>query len=207
MYIDTNYFMFINIGVILILVISVLLAYKNGFVYQALNLVSFVVAFLASMTLAPTLSRYFPLFTDYVSVSDAISKTFMNITLWYVIVFVVFKLVLAILLVVAKIFNKIPLIGGVNKILGAVMGVVTGAIWILLLTTLLATPLFSNGKEVINHTIIKPLSEIADKAVVKMGEYIDLDAIGDHLSGDMGQLDNISEAFETWLIENGFTEQ
>lgn len=207
MYIDTNYFMFINIGVILILVISVLLAYKNGFVYQALNLVSFVVAFLASMTLAPTLSRYFPLFTDYVSVSDAISKTFMNIALWYVIVFVVFKLVLAILLVVAKIFNKIPLIGGVNKILGALMGVVTGAIWILLLTTLLATPLFSNGKEVINHTIIKPLSEIADKAVVKMGEYIDLDAIGDHLSGDMGQLDNISEAFETWLIENGFTEQ
>ncbi len=207
MYIDTNYFMFINIGVILILVISVLLAYKNGFVYQALNLVSFVVAFLASMTLAPTLSRYFPLFTDYVSVSDAISKTFMNIALWYVIVFVVFKLVLAILLVVAKIFNKIPLIGGLNKILGALMGVVTGAIWILLLTTLLATPLFSNGKEVINHTIIKPLSEIADKAVVKMGEYIDLDAIGDHLSGDMGQLDNISEAFETWLIENGFTEQ
>lgn len=207
MYIDTNYFMFINIGVVFILIISVLLAYKNGFVYQALNLISFVVAFLASMTLAPTLSRYFPLFTDYVSVSDAISKTFMNIVLWYLIVFVVFKLVLAILLIVAKIFNKIPLIGGLNKILGAVMGVVTGTIWILLLTTLLATPLFSNGKEVINHTIIKPLSEIADMAVVKMGEYIDLDAIGNHLSGDMGQLDNISEAFETWLIENGFTEQ
>ena len=204
MYIESSYFILINIAAIVILAGSILLAYKNGFIYQLLNLIAFFVSIVASIVLAPTLAEHFPLFKDYSDLGDMITKVFLNSIIWYFIVFIVFKIILAILLTIAKMFSKLPIIGKLNKILGALLGAVTGTLWVLVLSTILSTPLFINGQEAIDHTIIRPLSNISNEAVAKMSEYVDFDAITSSLGDEIAGMDDLSEAFGKWLDDNGF---
>ena len=61
-----------------------------------------------------------------------------------------------------------------------------------------------DGQEAIDHTIISPLSNISNEAVAKMSEYVDFDAITSSLGDEIAGMDDLSEAFDKWLDDNGF---
>ena len=177
MHIDSSLFLIINIAVILIFLITILVGYKNGFLYGVLNIVAFFASAFIAWVVGPVLAERIPLYNNFNSLSEVVIYTLANFVLWILIVFIIVRIVLYVIMKATKLVSKLPLIGSFNKILGALLGVVVGFFYTILLATLIASPLFDNGQEVIDNTLLKPLSDISDKLIVKLGDMIDPEAL------------------------------
>ena len=174
MHIDSSLFIFINIVVVVIFLVTILLGYKNGFLYGILNIVSLFISAFVAWVVGPVIAERISFFDHYTSLSDVILYTLLNFVIWILIVFFLCRLILFIVMKVTKLVSKLPIIGVFNRMLGALLGVVVGFFYIILLTTVLASPIFVNGQEAIDQTFLKPLSDISNQIILKLSDMIDL---------------------------------
>ena len=201
MYIPNSVFSFINIAIILICLLNIVMGYKKGLVYQLLTLLSFVGAFLVAYLLAPIFAGHIALIPNQGTVVDMISAQLLNYVIWLVLILVVAKIVFSIVIQVSRIVSHIPLIGFVNKVAGAAFGLVNSAIWVMIISALLMTPVFKNGLEVRENTYLKPFNEVTNQIVLKITEFVDLDSLNIDASG--ADVEAVRQNLEAWLVEQG----
>ena len=198
MVISSAYFTYLNLALIVLYLAFVVIGYKNGLILQIVDLVYNILALFIGYFLAPILASHFPIVKlDEVYMALKLN-VLMDTLIYMIIVFILLKLLYLIIKPLFGFVSKIPLIGFVNDIGGALMGIVNATIVVLLFCMLLNTPLFKNGNEVKEKTYLKTINGLSYKAL----EY-SMDHFKFENEFKDFDIDKTRMAFDKWLEEQG----
>ena len=173
MNVPSEYFIYINIFIIVLYLVFIFIGYKKGFLYELISLIYTALALGLSWFVAPVLASVFPVvdigsFTggQYQVITDAFNlNSIVNIVFYFIAVFLILKLVYVFISLLLKSMNKIPVIGSFNQILGAVFGVINATLIVLSLSMLCSLPVIKNGEEIREKTILKYIKTYSDMAL------------------------------------------
>lgn len=199
MYISRDLFLYFDLAVIAIFLLFVIIGYINGLLYQLVTFAFNVLSAFAAYFLAPIFRTRFMLLK--MEGVYSIFDPFINDVLYFVIIFIILKIICLFLKPLLKGVSKIPLIGLINKAGGAIVGAINGILIILLLGVLLNTPLIGNGAEVKNNTLFKYGKPITDFVVKEYVSKIDFNELSDEYNNF--NIDEKRELLVNWLIEQG----
>ena len=168
MTLPSNSVVFINIAVIAFLIISLVVGYMKGFMWQLVKTLAVLGVILLCWIVAPGLSKLIQVFpAKYAPFQDSpLSSVFydkINTLCWFLIVLVVGLIVIAIIRPVFNFITELPVVKQVNKIVGALLSLVPSFIIVVLFTYILNTAIFTNGKEIVNNSILKYTNVVVDK--------------------------------------------
>ncbi|MCI7445332.1 MAG: CvpA family protein [Erysipelotrichaceae bacterium] len=198
MVISSAYFTYLNLALIILYLAFVVIGYKNGLILQIVDLVYNILALFIGYFLAPILASHFPIVKlDEVYMSLKLN-VLMDTLIYMIIVFILLKLLYLIIKPLFGFVSKIPLIGFVNDIGGALMGIVNATIVVLLFCMLLNTPLFKNGNEVKEKTYLKTINGLSYKALEFSMDHFDFQKEFKDFD-----IDKTRMAFDKWLEEQG----
>ncbi len=198
MVISSAYFTYLNLALIILYLAFIVIGYKNGLILQIVDLAYNILALFIGYFLAPILASHFPI----VKLDEVYMALKLNILMdtfiYMIVVFILLKLLYLIIKPLFGFVSKIPLIGFVNDIGGALMGIVNATIVVLLFCMLLNTPLFKNGNEVKEKTYLKTINGLSYKAL----EY-SMDHFKFENEFKDFDIDKTRMAFDKWLEEQG----
>lgn len=198
MVISSAYFTYLNLALIILYLAFIVIGYKNGLILQIVDLVYNILALFIGYFLAPILASRFPIVKlDEVYMALKLN-VLMDTLIYMIIVFILLKLLYLIIKPLFGFVSKIPLIGFVNDIGGALMGIVNATIVVLLFCMLLNTPLFKNGNEIKEKTYLKTINGLSYKAL----EY-SMDHFKFENEFKDFDIDKTRMAFDKWLEEQG----
>lgn len=198
MVISSAYFTYLNLALIILYLAFVVIGYKNGLILQIVDLVYNILALFIGYFLAPILASHFPIVKlDEVYMALKLN-VLMDSLIYMIIVFILLKLLYLIIKPLFGFVSKIPLIGFVNDIGGALMGIVNATIVVLLFCMLLNTPLFKNGNEVKEKTYLKTINGLSYKALEFSMDHFDFQKEFKDFD-----IDKTRMAFDKWLEEQG----
>lgn len=198
MVISSAYFTYLNLALIILYLAFVVIGYKNGLILQIVDLVYNILALFIGYFLAPILASHFPIVKlDEVYMALKLN-VLMDTLIYMIIVFILLKLLYLIIKPLFGFVSKIPLIGFVNDIGGALMGIVNATIVVLLFCMLLNTPLFKNGNEVKEKTYLKTINGLSYKALEFSMDHFDF-----QIEFKDFDIDKTRMAFDKWLEEQG----
>lgn len=198
MVISSAYFTYLNLALIVLYLAFVVIGYKNGLILQIVDLVYNILALFIGYFLAPILASHFPIVKlDEVYMALKLN-VLMDTLIYMIIVFILLKLLYLIIKPLFGFVSKIPLIGFVNDIGGALMGIVNATIVVLLFCMLLNTPLFINGNEVKEKTYLKTINGLSYKALEFSMDHFDFQKEFKDFD-----IDKTRMAFDKWLEEQG----
>lgn len=196
MVISSAYFTYLNLALIILYLAFIVIGYKNGLILQIVDLVYNILALFIGYFLAPILASHFPIVKlDEVYMALKLN-VLMDTLIYMIIVFILLKLLYLIIKPLFGFVSKIPLIGFVNDIGGALMGIVNATIVVLLFCMLLNTPLFKNGNEIKEKTYLKTINGLSYKAL----EY-SMDHFKFENEFKDFDIDKTRMAFDKWLEE------
>lgn len=191
--------MFIPIFFIAMLVYYAWKGYHNGLILEAMITASLLICMLVAWLLSDILGSQFylvdkPVIDTGIAIANQTIVTLANRVIWFVLLFLITNVVLRILRVWIRKMNKIKMVGTLNQILGSVLALVKGCLYGIVLIVVLASPIFSNGKAVMNNSGITPIKDMIQQHVpiagtaldafdyidrIREGEQIDLDSLLD----------------------------
>ena len=189
MVISSAYFTYLNLALIILYLAFVVIGYKNGLILQIVDLVYNILALFIGYFLAPILASHFPI----VKLDEAYMALKLNVLMDTLIYMIIVFILLKLLYLIIK-----PLIGFVNDIGGALMGIVNATIVVLLFCMLLNTPLFKNGNEVKEKTYLKTINGLSYKALEFSMDHFDFQKEFKDFD-----IDKTRMAFDKWLEEQG----
>lgn len=154
---------YINFALILWFLINLAQGYKKGLLLQIVDLVGTFVALFAAWVFAPVFVKIFQFVktpgSGLITVDQIITQQ-VNKLIWFVILFVVARLLLFLVTPIVSAISKIPFVKQVNSLVGGFFSIVLFVVKLLVLTYFLSFPILSNGQDIIDNTILKPLVEV-----------------------------------------------
>ena len=201
MIIPNECFLYVDIAIITILLLSAFIAFKKGFLLQIISVIYTLVSIFLSWFVSPILAANFPLIKFEETYQNVNVTPIVNSFIYCVIFFVFLKIIYCFIEPLFKSVSDIPLIGFFNKIGGFVLGLLNGLLIVLLIGTLLNTPLVKNGKEVKENTIYKYTESLTNTCVKIMIDNINLEALKNKVSNF--DVKKGREALNIWMKEQG----
>ena len=205
MQIPEQYFLYISIFIGAIYVAMMFIGYKHGFLYELVNLLYTAASLALAYFVSPVLASIFPIIDlsktegQYKALNDIFNlNKIINTVAYFIIVFLVLKVLYIFISLFVKSLNKIPVIGKFNQILGLVFGVFNATLIVLCLSMLLSLPLIKNGKEIRDKTILRYITKYSDEALTFLVEKAGEQNLGDKIEGF--DIDSYREDFKTWII-------
>ncbi|MBQ6367594.1 MAG: CvpA family protein [Erysipelotrichaceae bacterium] len=186
----------INIAVAVIYVYSIVKGYKSGFLYEFLYLALTLGSFWLALRLNPILCNLFPLlkpeqFSEVLLI--ALIPRF-NQILWFLIIVILIRLIVLFFLPAFKKLSDVPLLGSVNQLLGAALGVINATILVFLISMFLTLPLIKNGPALREKTVLKPINELTNQGINYMMSKVDVDELEENVK-------EMDQRFQQWLQE------
>ena len=183
----------------------IIIGYNKGFLYEIVNLAYTAIALAVSWFVSPVFAKLFPLIDlDKVSSETKLINNLFNLNelintiAYFVIIFLLLKILYIFISLLVKSLNKIPVIGGFNKILGGVFGIFNATIITLFISILLSLPLFKNGNQVKENTILKYINNTSEEVLTYIAEKVGESNL-DNNSEDF-DIDQYREEFKKWLV-------
>lgn len=201
MIIPNEYFIYINILIALIYIVIGIISYRNGFLVQLITFIYNGLALFVSWFLAPIIASRLPLVNNNMLGNFVGIAPFVNILIYFLLIFIVLKLLYLLINPLLKKVSKIPIIGGLNKIGGLIFGFINATLIIILLSILLNTSIIKNGKEIKENTILKYFDNVTSMVVDYFKENVKIDDIEEQFN-DL-DIEKSREKFVEWLIEKG----
>lgn len=205
MYIDTHYFIFINIAIIIFLILNIIRGYKEGFLNQVVSLFGLILAMIIAKILSPVFADMFDLWPHswYIAnqaVFDVLLYDTINNLAWFILLVIVLKLIFILFRPLVKFISSIPLIKQINKGLGLISGSIIGLLWLFVFYMVMASPLIVNNDQVIEGTFFKQYDQLT---VAMLNEQnLDKNNWQQWINAD-GLSPQDQEALKKWLIEHG----
>lgn len=206
MNIPEAYFMYLNIIIALIYLAFIIIGYCKGFIYGVISVIYTGLALFISWLLSPVLSNLYPIVNmESESLEAQLLNKFIdtnqiiNNVLYFVIIYLVLKVLYIIISLIVKAFNKVPVLGTFNKILGGILGFVNATIVALLISVVLTLPVFKNGNEARDASVLKYIKSTSDKVVSYIIDNMDIkfDASLDKFDADEVRLE-----IKEWILNN-----
>lgn len=201
MLIPEEYFLFINVAVILTFVIFAIFSYNRGMLLQIISLGYTALSVFAAWFLAPILAVRLPIvkLESLYNLYDI--NPLVNSLVYFIIIFIAMRILYLFIAPLFKSLSKVPFLGSVNRFGGLIIGIINAFIVVILVSLLLSTPLVKNGQEVKENTIFKYTEKISDYAVKLTVDHLNFDALKEKISGF--NADEAREKFTNWLIDQG----
>lgn len=153
---------FIILNIILVggFILIVSKGYKKGLVNQVFGFFSMFLAGLIAWIFYLPFGKLFKIMPQSLApFQDSVLSRFFyqktNAFLWFIIIFAVAFIIIKFINKVFSIISKAPIINKINQILGLGLSLINYVIFIILLVFGLSLPVFSNGSEVIDGSILK----------------------------------------------------
>jgi len=163
---------FINVGLVVWIVLAAIIGYKKGFIWEILRTLGYLAAALLSWIVSPGLAEVINIIPKKwapfagTSVGDLI-YTRINYVAWFIIVFLVIVILLALLKPLFGAVGELPVLKNVNGILGALFALLTSFIVMLVIVYVFNTALIKNGKDIIEASFLKYV-QIAGSGVLTL---------------------------------------
>lgn len=205
-----DWFLFVNVGLLVWFLIVLYRGYQRGLLLQLVDIMSSLVALFAAWILSPVFVRIFPILTTYKNGSFIINNLMnaqLNRLLWTVILFIAFKLVFLLVSPIAQFVSKIPLIKQVNSWIGGIFSIGTYVFQMIILVFVLTTPIFSNGVEVVNATLLKHVEPLVEPIIHSFNQTIETNAALQSLVYQQSLTPSQEDAMVAWLLKHGISEQ
>lgn len=203
MVIPESFFIFISIFIIALYIALMIIGYNKGLLYELVSLAYTGLSLGLAYFAAPVLASLFPLIDmkniakDMAILVDLLNlNEILNIVAYFLIIFLLLKIVYIFISILVKSLNKIPVIGKVNKSFGALFGIINATIITLVITMLLSLPLFKNGNEVKEKTILKYVNSLSQDVLTFITSRISEKTIAEGINLD---IEAYRIEFKKWL--------
>ena len=157
----------INSIMVVLLLITLISGYYNGFIKQIVQLIVLIVSILIAWPTSGLLSNSIPILSrDLGYFNDVLFGQFIyeisNSILWFVILFI--ALFVGLYVIAKPFYKKIrqyAWIKPLDKILGVVIALIPLIIWFLLFMIITLSPIFLNGKSTLEASMLNTLVPVA----------------------------------------------
>ena len=213
MMIDSSYYMIINIAVVILTVILIVAGMKKGFLMQLLDCVGLILSLFVAWLFSPVLADMVMIVPQAINpakdtlLGPWLQET-MNLCVWFVVIFILAKLVLLLIRPFVAVLGKFPLVKQVNGLLGGVFGLITTGIWLVLFSVILMFPYFENGQDVIDNTLLSVPGKVGvmiNNEILKMP--VDEQKVQEMIQGWDQLTDSDRTLVREWISQNELTLQ
>ena len=205
MFIPEQYFIYISIFIVMIYLAMMFIGYKHGLLYELVNLLYTAASFGIAYFAAPVFAAVFSFIdisksgSEYSTLNQLFNlNKIINTVAYFIIIFLILKVLYIFISLFVKSLNKIPVIGKFNQLLGMIFGILNATLIALCLSMLLSLPIISNGKQIREKTILRYINRYSDQALNYLVQKVGEQEIKDKIEGF--DIDEYREDFKQWLI-------
>lgn len=208
-----NWAIYFSAFVVIFFILKAAQGYNTGILRRLIGLVGSVISYWIAWILCGVFAKYI----NIVSVKslgisgtpfEAIAKTYVNQIAWFILLFLVLRMLFFVVDRIAKGVHKVPGLHAVSALLGAAFGVLEAFVWMVVITVLLHTPLFKNGSYIVENSLIKQVNQVTELVAKDyLGPLFSSEGFS-KIGEDTKSLTDLQRnAVENWLKENGFVEE
>lgn len=208
-----NWAIYFSAFVVLFFVLKAAQGYNTGILRRLIGLVGSIISYWIAWILCGVFAKYINIVSaKSLGLSgtpfEAIAKTYVNQIAWFILLFLVLRILFFVVDRIAKGVHKVPGLHAVSALLGAAFGVLEAFVWIVVITVLLHTPLFKNGSYIVENSLIKHVNQVTEMVAKDyLGPLFSSEGFS-KLGEDTKSLTDLQRnAVENWLKENGFVEE
>ena len=208
-----NWAIYFSAFVVIFFVLKAAQGYNTGILRRLIGLVGSIISYWIAWILCGVFAKYI----NIISVKslglsgtpfEAVAKTYVNQIAWFILLFLVLRILFFMVDRIAKGVHKVPGLHAVSALLGAAFGVLEAFVWMVVITVLLHTPLFKNGSYIVENSLIKQVNQVTEMVAKDyLGPLFSSEGFS-KLGEDTKSLTDLQRnAVENWLKENGFVEE
>ena len=208
-----NWAIYFSAFVVLFFVLKAAQGYNTGILRRLIGLVGSIISYWIAWILCGVFAKYI----NIISVKslglagtpfEAIAKTYVNQIAWFILLFLVLRILFFVVDRIAKGVHKVPGLHAVSALLGAAFGVLEAFVWMVVITVLLHTPLFKNGSYIVENSLIKQVNQVTEMVAKDyLGPLFSSEGFSKMEEDTKSLTDLQRNAVEKWLKENGFVEE
>lgn len=202
----------INLIMLFVVIFSIIDGYRNGFLLKIASLCGIIVLGILSWSIAPMISEVIHLFPkSLLSFTDnSIDLLFynqMNTFLIFLVLWVLMNLLILLIKPILKFFNVVPIISGMNRLIGSIFGAFEGIVLLLIAILFLQTPFISNGQQLIEQSYLKELEPYSSMVVFFASESFEqIKTLQQIQIEDAITMEDVMKIKE-WLLNQGISEE
>lgn len=208
-----NWAIYFSAFVVIFFILKAAQGYNTGILRRLIGLVGSIISYWIAWILCGVFAKYI----NIISVKslglsgtpfEAIAKTYVNQIAWFILLFLVLRILFFVVDRIAKGVHKVPGLHAVSALLGAAFGVLEAFVWMVVITVLLHTPLFKNGSYIVENSLIKQVNQVTEMVAKDyLGPLFSSEGFSKMEEDTKSLTDLQRNAVETWLKENGFVEE
>ena len=208
-----NWAIYFSAFVVIFFILKAAQGYNTGILRRLIGLVGSIISYWVAWILCGVFAKYINIASaKSLGLSgtpfEAIAKTYVNQIAWFILLFLVLRILFFMVDRIAKGVHKVPGLHAVSALLGAAFGVLEAFVWMVVITVLLHTPLFKNGSYIVENSLIKQVNQVTEMVAKDyLGPLFSSEGFS-KLGEDTKSLTDLQRnAVENWLKENGFVEE
>lgn len=208
-----NWAIYFSAFAVIFFVLKAAQGYNTGILRRLIGLVGSIISYWIAWILCGVFAKYI----NIISVKslglagtpfEAIAKTYVNQIAWFILLFLVLRILFFVVDRIAKGVHKVPGLHAVSALLGAAFGVLEAFVWMVVITVLLHTPLFKNGSYIVENSLIKQVNQVTEMVAKDyLGPLFSSEGFSKMEEDTKSLTDLQRNAVEKWLKENGFVEE
>ena len=208
-----NWAIYFSAFVVIFFILKAAQGYNTGILRRLIGLVGSIISYWIAWILCGVFAKYI----NIISVKslglsgtpfEAIAKTYVNQIAWFILLFLVLRILFFVVDRIAKVVHKVPGLHAVSALLGAAFGVLEAFVWMVVITVLLHTPLFKNGSYIVENSLIKQVNQVTEMVAKDyLGPLFSSEGFSKMEEDTKSLTDLQRNAVENWLKENGFVEE
>ena len=208
-----NWAIYFSAFVVIFFILKAAQGYNTGILRRLIGLVGSIISYWIAWILCGVFAKYI----NIISVKslglsgtpfEAIAKTYVNQIAWFILLFLVLRILFFVVDRIAKGVHQVPGLHAVSALLGAVFGVLEAFVWMVVITVLLHTPLFKNGSYIVENSLIKQVNQVTEMVAKDyLGPLFSSEGFSKMEEDTKSLTDLQRNAVENWLKENGFVEE
>ena len=208
-----NWAIYFSAFVVIFFILKAAQGYNTGILRRLIGLVGSIISYWIAWILCGVFAKYINIVSaKSLGLSgtpfEAIAKTYVNQIAWFILLFLVLRILFFMVDRIAKGVHKVPGLHAVSALLGAAFGVLEAFVWMVVITVLLHTPLFKNGSYIVENSLIKQVNQVTEMVAKDyLGPLFSSEGFS-KIGEDTKSLTDLQRnAVENWLKENGFVEE
>jgi len=203
-----EFIIYLNAVLVLFLVFVIYRGYKKGMLLQLVGLISTFVSMIIAWIFSDVFMNVFHFVTynttGIFSLDNFVTEN-ANRLIWFVVLFVVIRLLMMVLTPIASLISKLPLIKQVNSAFGAVFSLITYLIYIVLIVLFLSTPIIKNGNQIIENTFLRTVDKHVISNLGFLEDKLEENEALQSLVNNRGLSVTQKQAMVDMLSEQGFS--
>ena len=208
-----NWAIYFSAFVVIFFILKAAQGYNTGILRRLIGLVGSIISYWIAWILCGVFAKYINIVSaKSLGLSgtpfEAIAKTYVNQIAWFILLFLVLRILFFVVDRIAKGVHKVPGLHAVSALLGAAFGVLEAFVWMVVITVLLHTPLFKNGSYIVENSLIKQVNQVTEMVAKDyLGPLFSSEGFSKMEEDTKSLTDLQRNAVENWLKENGFVEE